>query len=98
MRPPGHPSRDGDSRRRAAAGAGVMAAHFGGARVVLLESRMAAETAAIVRRLGGDPVSAPSLSEVDVDADEAVLSFIDRLSATRESVVVFLTGAAVTRL
>ena len=75
-----------------------MAAHFGGARVVLLESRMAAETAAIVRRLGGDPVSAPSLSEVDVDADEAVLSFIDRLSATREPVVVFLTGAAVTRL
>jgi len=75
-----------------------MAAHFGGARVVLLESRMAAETAAIVRRLGGDPVSAPSLSEVDVDADEAILSFIDRLSATRESLVVFLTGAAVTRL
>jgi len=75
-----------------------MAAHFGGARVVLLESRMAAETAAIVRRLGGDPVSAPSLSEVDVDADQAVLSFIDDLSATREPVVVFLTGVAVTRL
>jgi uroporphyrinogen-III synthase len=75
-----------------------MAAHFGGARVVLLESRMASETAAIVRRLGGDPVSAPSLAEVDVDADEAVLAFIDRLPATREPVVVFLTGAAVTRL
>lgn len=76
----------------------MMAAHFGGARVVLLESRMAAETAAIVRRLGGNPVSAPSLAEVDVDADEAVLAFIDRLPVPREPVVVFLTGVAVTRL
>ena len=78
--------------------AAMPAADFGGARVVLLESRMAAETAAMVRRLGGDPVSAPSLSEVEVDADQGVLAFVDRLSATREPVVIFLTGAAVTRL
>lgn len=76
----------------------MAAANFGGAKVVLLESRLAAETAAMVRRLGGDPVGAPSLAECEVDADEAILSFIDRLSATRGSVVVFLTGVAVTRL
>jgi uroporphyrinogen-III synthase len=73
-------------------------ASFGGARVALLESRLAAETAGMVRRLGGEPVSAPSLAELDVDADEAIISFISRLSETPESVVVFLTGVAVTRL
>ena len=72
LRAPGHPSRAGPAARRADAGAGVSAltaATFGGARVALLESRLAAETAAMVRRLGGEPVSAPSLAEVDVDAD-----------------------------
>jgi len=76
----------------------IPSANFGGAKVVLLESRLAAETAAMVRRLGGNPVSAPSLAEVNVDADEAIISFVDRLSARRDSVVAFLTGAAVTRL
>jgi uroporphyrinogen-III synthase len=73
-------------------------ATFAGARVALLESRLAAETAAMVRRLGGDPVSAPSVSEVEVDADAAIAGFIDRLAATRGSIVVFLTGAAVMRV
>ena len=55
-------------------------AGFGGAKVALLESRLADETAAMVRRLGGDPVSAPSLAmDVPVDADVAAL--VDRLSA-----------------
>jgi uroporphyrinogen-III synthase len=71
---------------------------FAGARVALLESRLADETAAMVRRLGGDPVNAPSVSEVDVDADQAIAALIDRLSMTRGSVVIFLTGAAVTRV
>lgn len=74
------------------------AANFGGARVGLLESRLAAETAAMVRRLGGDPVSAPSLAELDVDADQAVTALVTRLVTAREPVVVFLTGVAVTRL
>jgi uroporphyrinogen-III synthase len=71
---------------------------FAGARVALLESRLADETAAMVRRLGGEPVSAPSVSEVEVDADDAVGALIDRLSITFGSVIVFLTGAAVTRV
>jgi uroporphyrinogen-III synthase len=66
--------------------------------VALLESRLADETAAMVRRLGGDPVNAPSVSEVDVDADQAIAALISRLSVTRGSVVVFLTGAAVARV
>ena len=74
------------------------AATFAGARVVLLESRLADETAAMVRRLGGEPVSAPSVSEVEVDADAAVDALIERLSTTAGSVIVFLTGAAVARV
>ena len=66
--------------------------------MALLESRLADETAAMVRRLGGDPVNAPSVSEVDVDADQAIAALISRLSVTRGSVVVFLTGAAVARV
>jgi len=73
-------------------------ATFAGARVALLESRLADEMATMVRRLGGEPVSAPAVSEVDVDADQAIAALIDRLSATRGSVVVFLTGAAVARV
>jgi uroporphyrinogen-III synthase len=71
---------------------------FRGARVALLEARLAGEAAAVVRRLGGEPVSAPALAEVDVDADDAVGRFIDRLGAASGSVALFLTGAAVNRL
>jgi uroporphyrinogen-III synthase len=71
---------------------------FAGARVALLESRLAVETAAMVRRLGGDPVSAPAVSEADIDADEPIAGFVDRLTAVRDTIVVFLTGAAVARV
>lgn len=70
---------------------------FGGARVLVLESRLATETAAMVRRLGGDPVIAPSVAEVDVNADAPVESFVDALG-TGNPVAVFLTAVAVNRL
>ena len=73
-------------------------AHFGGSRVALLEARLAGETAAMVRRLGGIPVSAPALSEHAVDADPEVGAMIDDLLTTRHPVVVFLTGVAVNRM
>jgi len=71
---------------------------FGGARVLLLESRLAAETAAMVRRLGGEPISAPAVIEAPIDATGAVLEFIERLQQPRDHLVTFLTGAAVTRV
>jgi uroporphyrinogen-III synthase len=77
---------------------GAVSADFGGATVVLLESRLAAETAAMVRRLGGEPVCAPSLAEVDVPVDDDVAALVDRLTASSGSAVVFLTGVAVTRM
>jgi uroporphyrinogen-III synthase len=71
---------------------------FGGAPVLLLESRLAAETAAMVRRLGGVPFSAPAVVEAALDADIDVREFIDRLHEGRDHLVVFLTGAAVARI
>jgi uroporphyrinogen-III synthase len=71
---------------------------FRGARVAVLEARLAAEAASLVRRLGGEPVTAPALAEVDVDAGDDVVRFIERLEAVPGSMAVFLTGAAVNRL
>jgi uroporphyrinogen-III synthase len=71
---------------------------FGGARVLLLESRLAAETAAMVRKLGGEPISAPAVIEAPIDANGAVLEFIERLQQPGDHLVTFLTGAAVTRV
>ena len=73
-------------------------ATFGGVRVALLESRLADETAAMVRRLGGEPVSAPSVVEAEVDAGAAIADLIDRLRNPGERIVIFLTGAAVSRV
>ena len=80
------------------AGRNDAVAGFGGAKVALLESRLADETAAMVKRLGGDPVSAPSLEEAPVDADEAIAALVERLSSGPAQVIVFLTGAAVARV
>ena len=63
---------------------------FGGARVLLLESRLAAETAAMVRRLGGEPVSAPAVVEAPIDADGAVREFIERLANSRATQLVIV--------
>lgn len=71
---------------------------FGGARVGLLESRLAEEAAGVVRRFGGDPIVAPSVREVAVDATEAVTALAERLRAEYQAIVVFLTGVAVHRL
>ena len=76
----------------------IPAPSFAGARVALLESRLADETAALVRRLGGDPISAPAVAEIEIDADDEIEAFIGRLASAPESIVVFLTGAAVTRV
>ncbi|HET7218783.1 MAG TPA: uroporphyrinogen-III synthase [Vicinamibacterales bacterium] len=73
-------------------------AGFGGAKVALLESRLADETATMVRRLGGEPVSAASVVEAEVDAHTAIADFIDRAPTPGEHIVIFLTGAAVARV
>jgi uroporphyrinogen-III synthase len=69
-----------------------------GARIGLLEGRMQGELADMVRRFGGDPLSAPALHEDPIPSGDAVAAFIDQLSARNLPFVVFLTGAGVTAL
>jgi uroporphyrinogen-III synthase len=68
------------------------------ARVALLEARMSSELAALVRRLGGEPLCAPAVREATLDAGQAVATLIDRLSAGEIQVIFFLTGVGVKAL
>jgi uroporphyrinogen-III synthase len=69
-----------------------------GARIGLLEARMQGELADMVRRFGGEPVSAPALREDPVPSGEAVGRFIDLLTARSLPFVLFLTGAGASAL
>ncbi|TFH19795.1 MAG: uroporphyrinogen decarboxylase [Myxococcales bacterium] len=65
---------------------------FGGLRVVSFESRMARETARLVARAGGIPISAPSMREVPLDEHGEAHAFADELLAADFDIVIFLTG------
>jgi uroporphyrinogen-III synthase len=67
-----------------------------GRRIALLESRLGADIATLVKRLGGVPVAAPSVREVrrtdDLDA------FVDGVTRRRFALTVFQTGAGAATL
>lgn len=69
-----------------------------GARVGLLEGRMSGELADLVRRYGGEPVSAPAVREDPIPSREPVARFIDALRGGRLPFVILLTGVGVTAL
>lgn len=69
-----------------------------GLRVVSFESRRAAEMAELVRRHGGEPVSAPSMREVPNDENPAALDFARRLARGEIDVAIFLTGVGTRHL
>ncbi len=67
-------------------------------RVAILEARMSAEMADLVRRYGGIPVSVPAVSEVPVNCTPEVAEFIDAISCGTIHSVVFFTGVGVNTL
>ena len=69
-----------------------------GARIGLLEARLSSELADLVRREGGEPVCAPSVSEAPVDVTPLLPALIDDIRRGRLPVVVFLTGAGATAM
>ncbi len=69
-----------------------------GRRVALLEARLASEAAALVRRLGGMPVSVPALREEAVSATAMVTSFLDNLASGDIAFVICQTGVGVNAL
>src|SRR5215467_10644783 len=73
-------------------------AGFNGARIGLLESRMGAELATLIRNNGGEPRSAPSVQEVPLNRSREVAAFIDRVTAGSYKFVLFMTGVGVKAL
>ena len=67
-------------------------AGFGGLRVVAFESRMAEQMTQLIERHGGRPLVAPSMREVPLERNTAVLQFGERLMAGEFALVVLLTG------
>jgi uroporphyrinogen-III synthase len=63
-----------------------------GLRVVCFESRRATEIAELVRRYGGEPLTAPALRELSLDDGGAIIEFADRLDRREIDLAVFLTG------
>ena len=68
-------------------------ADLGGARVAVLDGRMNGEMAGLVRRYGGEPVSAPAVRESAMDCSAEVTAFADGVARGAYEVVVFQTGA-----
>jgi uroporphyrinogen-III synthase len=77
---------------------GASSPGFKGLRVVAFESRMAAETAAMIRRYGGVATVAPSMREVPLEDNPAAFDFARRLLSGGFDLVVFLTGVGVREL
>jgi uroporphyrinogen-III synthase len=71
-------------------------ASLSGRRVALLESRHGSDIATLVRRLGGVPVSAPSVDEVPCHDD--CNTFVDGLTERRFSLAIFQTGTGIKTL
>lgn len=65
---------------------------FGGLRVVAFESRRAEETAELIRRHGGEPVTAPSMREVPDEAGPGAIELVRRLRDGTLGALVLLTG------
>lgn len=69
-----------------------------GKRVALLEARMGSELANLVKRSGGEPIQAPALREVSVEAAPEVGALLDKLQTGEIAYVVFQTGVGVAGL
>lgn len=65
--------------------------------MISLESRRAAEMAALIRGLDGEPFVAPSMREAPIENNEEAFRFAERLFAGAFDMMIFLTGVG-TRL
>ncbi len=63
-----------------------------GVRVLAFESRRAVEMAELIRRHGGEPISAPSMREVPLQTSPEALQLLHRLEAGQLDVLVLMTG------
>ncbi|MDH3444829.1 MAG: uroporphyrinogen-III synthase [Deltaproteobacteria bacterium] len=63
-----------------------------GLKVVSFESRRAKEMAELIRRYGGEPITAPSLREVPLGENRLALEFFPELEAGKYHFLILMTG------
>ena len=63
-----------------------------GLRVVSFESRRAKEIAELIRRYGGEPISAPSMREVPLSENRAALELLPQLESATFDLLILMTG------
>jgi uroporphyrinogen-III synthase len=76
-------------------------APFGGLQglhVVCFESRRAEEMAELIRRHGGEPISAPSVREVPLHENRTALDYVAQLAAGEIAIVILMTGVGLRTL
>lgn len=61
-------------------------------RICSFESRRAEEMRKLIEKFGGDPTNAPSMREIPLDQQTAVLAFADKLFAGDVDIMVLMTG------
>jgi uroporphyrinogen-III synthase len=66
--------------------------NLSGLRVVSFESRRAKEMTELIRRYGGEPISAPSMREVPLGENHAVLEVLPQLEAGKFDLLILMTG------
>jgi uroporphyrinogen decarboxylase len=71
---------------------------FNGLRVIAFESRMAAETRALIERYGGRATVAPSMREVPLEDNHAALDWAARVLKGEFDCAIFLTGVGTREL
>ncbi|HYD46940.1 MAG TPA: uroporphyrinogen-III synthase [Terriglobales bacterium] len=66
--------------------------------MLVFESRRAAEIAELIRRHGGEPISAPALREVALPENRAVGDYLEALERGEIDIVLLLTGVGLRTL
>jgi uroporphyrinogen-III synthase len=66
-----------------------------GLRVVSFESRRAKEMVELIRRYGGEPILAPSMREIPLDENRAVLDLLPQLESGAVDSLILMTGVGV---
>ncbi|MGE5059297.1 MAG: hypothetical protein ACM3N3_08640, partial [Betaproteobacteria bacterium] len=67
-------------------------ANLAGLKVVSFESRRAKEIAELVRRYGGEPITAPAMREISLSENHAALEILPQLEAGQFDLLILMTG------
>ena len=67
-------------------------ANLAGLKIVSFESRRATEIAELIRRYGGEPITAPAMREIPLSENHAALEIVPQLEAGQFDLLILMTG------